>query len=134
MIDNKYIVAVKNYIMKNTPIDFIFYQDKYDEIYDKIKDENIENDELKLLCATYALFYTALTYHKKASVDEINQPYYILLGDYISSYVAELLYKKQIFDILKVFTFSTKKIVLNILNNKNEDSLLDDIINALKSR
>lgn len=134
MINNKYIDAVKNYVIQYTPIDFIFYQEKYDEIYNRIINENVENDELELLCASYTLFYTALTYHKKASADEINQPYYILIGDYISSYVAELLYKNKLFEILKIFTLSTKKIMLNLLNNIDEDSLLDDIINAVKGR
>lgn len=134
MLNNKYIRKIHEYVKLNTPINFIFQEEKYDEIKKHIEKENLDKDNLDLLCACYSLFYTALSYHKKASGEKTYQPYFILLGDYISSYVAELLYKNQQIDILKVFTISTKEIMLNILENKNEDPLLNNIIEAIKSR
>ena|SRR5690554_1380699 len=134
MLNNKYIQKIHEYVKLNTPVSFIFHKDKYYEIKAIITNEDLEIDELDLLCACYSLFYTTLSYHKKAATDKDHQPYHILLGDYISSYVAELLYQKQQFDILRVFTFSSKKIMLNILDDNNDDPLLSNIVYALKSR
>lgn len=134
MENNHYIKKISHYVMNNTPVNFIFHKNKYYEFNDRLVQEHIINEHSELLCASYSLFYTTLSFHKRAETDSKYQPYDILLGDYISSYVAELLYKNQLIDILKVFTLSSKKIMLNILNNNDDDSLLDDIIKALKSR
>ncbi|QVK17853.1 hypothetical protein KHQ81_13620 [Mycoplasmatota bacterium] len=134
MNHNKYIQYVKNYIIHNTPIDFIVDETKYYEIKKRLIDDNLDSIHTNLICASYTLFYASLMYHKNAADDSLNQPYHILIGDYISSYVAELLYKNKLYDILEVFAINTKQIMLNILNEHNDDQLLTNIILSLKSR
>lgn len=132
MNHNKYIQYVKNYITQNTPVEFISEEAKYLDIKNRLIQENLVFVHNDLIYASYTLFYTSLAYHKNAVYDTLNQPYNILIGDYLSSYVAELLYKNQLYDILEVFATNTKQIMLNILNEYNDDQLLNNIILALK--
>ncbi len=133
MINNQYIAYIKNYIYNNTPVDFIYCEDKYCEIKKAMEKENIIVNKPELIYACYTLFYSSLSYHNEAEKQTDKQPYYILLGDYISSYVAELLYKNKLYNILKVFSASTKQLMLNIMNHNEEDPLLNNIISTLKN-
>ncbi|HEY8364187.1 MAG TPA: hypothetical protein VIK84_01335 [Haloplasmataceae bacterium] len=135
MIKNKYITYIENYIKKSTPIEFIFLSNRYNEIVDEMEKQSIklkDKSEYNIIYAAYTLFYTALYYHRMAKQNDSYQPYYILIGDYISGYAVEILYKKKMFLVLEVFSHQIKEILLNIINDSNEDHLLENLMNALK--
>lgn len=129
-MNNKYINHVKHYINSHTPVEFILYNDKYSEIKSRFEKEDLKPSSV--LFAAYTLFYTSLAYHKNAVDDELNRAYDILIGDYISSYIAEILYMNNEYTMLKLFATHVKEIMLHILNNETYDQLLDHIIIALK--
>ncbi len=131
---NQYLLHIKDYIKQNTPVEFIYHDDKYIEIKNRMLKENIDRQYHDLICASYTLFYSSLSYHNQAVEDNDNRSYNILLGDFICSYVAEKLYENGLFSVLKAFAESTKQMMLNILNNDETSDLLDNIINALKER
>ncbi len=132
MINNKYIRYVMDFINTNTPVEFIYDEIHYNEILQRINKEIPSIKYKDLICACYSLFYTSLTYHGKACENFNHQPYYILIGDYIGSYIVEILYKHKLYYLLKVFASESKLIMLNLLNNNAKDSLLNNIIFALK--
>ncbi len=134
MIHNTYISYINDYITHNTPVDFILLEDTYQTILTRFKKEDLSVSEstVEIICASYTLLYTSLAYHKLANTNLEFQPYYILIGDYISSYVVEIMYKNQLYKLLKLFSHNTKKMMLDILNNQEDDCLLDNIVLAFK--
>ncbi|NLC95574.1 MAG: hypothetical protein GX676_07805 [Bacilli bacterium] len=132
-MNNPYIQYIENYIKENTPLPFLKREDKYQEMVKALTDHNL-TDYIELVASCYSLFYTGLDYHLNAYDNPEHLPYAILLGDFISSYVAEILYKHQQFELLKTFAHTTKEIMLNLLNGTSDDNLLVNIINTLKSR
>ena len=127
---NKYINAVKLYIQNHTPVEFIFDETKYHAIQARFKVENIRASAV--IFASYALFYTALAYQQLAVTDEHHRAYDILIGDYINSYIAEILYKDKRYNILKIFANDAKEMMIHILNEESKDELLNHIIDNLK--
>ncbi|NLG81274.1 MAG: hypothetical protein GX490_01935 [Bacilli bacterium] len=133
MMTNPFIEYINNFINDNTPLPFLKREDKYQEMVQALTEHNL-TEYTELISACYSLFYTALDYHLTAQEQHDYLPYAVLLGDFISSYVAEILYKHNLFDLLKTFAYSTKEIMLNLLTNKSEDKLLENIITTLKKQ
>lgn len=132
MNGNQYINYLELYINYNTPVTFILNEDKYQEISKKLKPLDISKRKKEIVNAMYALFYTSINYHRKASESLKNRPYNVLIGDYISSYIVEILYKNELDELLNLFSHNTKETILNILNDSKEDYLLTNILELLK--
>lgn len=131
MTNNKYIQNLADYINKNTPIKFNIDTQKYEEINEIIQLKKHKYKHKEVITAAYSLFYTSINYHKQASTNKKYQSYYILIGDYINSYITELLYKNQLFELLKIFGANSKIIMLDHLNKTNNDELLKQILSNI---
>ncbi|ERJ12591.1 hypothetical protein [Haloplasma contractile] len=129
--DNKYINMIIQYTKQYTPVEIQINIAKYHEVCHHLNSKHISDHYKEIIAAIYTLFYTALDCHKMAKYDSSDLQYYILLGDYISSYCTEILYKNKKFELLDVFTQNTKKVIFNRLNQKHTDHLLKALMNTI---
>ncbi|MDF2699094.1 MAG: hypothetical protein K0Q49_650 [Haloplasmataceae bacterium] len=130
--ENPYILSVKQYIEQNTPLNFMLNKISYDEIYEVLYEFNLKDHEKQVVIACYTLLYAAINYHLMIRENPQHKSYCILVGDFISSYVLEILYANKLFKLKHVFITNSKKIFMNIINNRYEDTLLADINNYYK--
>lgn len=135
MISNTYIQFISSYSKQYTPIDIKIDINRYDEINNQLINHPSSLEKKEITSAIYTLFYTAINLNKDVkdlNSDDQNISYMILLADYIYSYCTETLYNKKEFSLLQTFTSITKKVIIDILNNRDTSYFLDALINNIE--
>ena len=126
---NRYIKTIQDFVKDNTQVDFIYSREKEKEIIQILNTMDMNPTERDIIIASYTLFYTGIDYHLLLKDKHKDNAYYVLVGDYISSYITELLHKNKMYDILDIFISNTKRIVLSCITGKCDDQLKQDLLN-----